>query len=240
MNLVIRFTFFALLTGLMACGGTSDKSSPQTTDPFQDTTLRDEGFAVEEGSTFEERVATYESKDRVFWQKPDLVIDLLGDISQKTVADIGAGSGYFARRLAYKAKHIIAIDIDEQFIQFMDSIKRVELPAEVQSRFETRLATTDNSKLKPEEADVVILVNTYIYIPDRVNYLAHLKAGMKKGGTLVIVDFKKKRMPVKTPPEELRMPLHEVEDEIEEAGFKWLASDDTSLDYQYIVIGERR
>lgn len=90
------------------------------------------------------------------------------------MADIGAGSGYFARRLAYKAKHIIAIDIDEQFIQFMDSIKRGQLPAEV-VRFETRLATTDNSKLKPEEADVVILVNTYIYIPDRVNYLAHLQ-----------------------------------------------------------------
>lgn len=61
---------------------------------------------------------------------------------------------------------------------------------------------------------------------------------MKKGGTLVIVDFKKKRMPVKTPPEELRMPLHEVEDDERPALNGWPPM--SSLDYQYIVIGERR
>lgn len=239
MNAVSFVTLLALLTGLMACGNGPDSSDP-IEDPFQDTTLAVDIPAAGEESTFEERLATYEAKDRVFWQKPDLVIDRLGDLSEKTVADIGAGSGYFARRLASKAKHIIAIDIDEQFIQFMDSIKLVELPVEAQSRFETRLATPEDSKLRPEEADVVILVNTYIYIPKRVEYLTRLKQGLKKGGTIVIVDFKKKRMPVQTPPDELRLPLHQVENELEEAGYTWLASDDTSLDYQYIVIGEKR
>ena len=239
MNAATFVTLFALLTGLIACGNGADPNT-QIEDPFQDSTLAVDIPSAGEESTFEERVATYEAKDRVFWQKPDLVIDRLGDLSQKTVADIGAGSGYFARRLASKAKHIIAIDIDEQFIQFMDSIKLVELPVEAQSRFETRLATPEDSKLRPEEADVVIIVNTYIYIPKRVEYLARLKQGLKKGGTIVIVDFKKKRMPVQTPPDELRLPLHQVENELEEAGYTWLASDDTSLDYQYIVIGERR
>jgi len=239
MNYSVLFTLCVLLTGLTACGNAADRK-PELPGPDVDTgIMMPETLSIDEESSFEERLATYESKDRVFWQKPDLVIDLLGDLSQKTVADIGAGSGYFARRLAHKSKRVIAIDIDKQFIDFMDSIKRVELPVDVQPRFETRLAAPDDPKLQQEEADVVIIVNTYIYIPDRVKYLARLKEGVKKGGTIVIVDFKKKRMPVKTPPDKLRLPLHQVENELEEAGYKWLASDDTSLDFQYIVIGQR-
>ncbi|MBK7406649.1 MAG: class I SAM-dependent methyltransferase [Saprospirales bacterium] len=227
-----------LLTGICACGNSSNQAT-QEKDPFSDPSLSTEIPSPGEESSFEERLAAYESKDRVFWQKPDLVIDLLGDLSEKTVADIGAGSGYFARRMAYKAKHVIAIDINEQFIEFMDSIKLVELPTEIQDRFETRLATPRDSKLSNGEADVVIFVNTYIYIPNRVEYLSRLKEGVKPGGKIVIVDFKKKRMPIENPPDELRLPLHQVENELEEAGYRWLASDDTSLNYQYIVIGER-
>jgi 2-polyprenyl-3-methyl-5-hydroxy-6-metoxy-1,4-benzoquinol methylase len=194
---------------------------------------------VLEEESFEERLATYESKDRVFWQKPDLVIDKLGDISELTIADVGAGSGYFARRLAHTAGRVIAIDIDPNFIHFMDSIKLVELPTDVQDRFETRLATPDDAKLNQEEADVVILVNTYIYLADRVDYLRRLKDGIKPGGRLVIIDFKKKRIPLQTPPAPLRIPLFEVEYELEEAGYRKVVSDDTSLDYQYIVIARK-
>ncbi len=240
MKTSVFFAFLLLLSGIWACGDGSSGQSGQYEDPFRDTAGVDEDDIWGEGDTFEEKIATYENKERVFWQKPDLVIDLLGDLSEKTVADIGAGSGYFARRLAHKAKHIIAIDIDEQFIEFMDSIKIVELPSDVAQRFETRLATPEDSKLRNGEADVVIIVNTYIYIPDRVAYLARLREGVKPGGKIVIVDFKKKRMPLKNPPDEIRLPLHQVENEIEEAGYRWLASDDTSLDYQYIVIGENK
>ena len=239
MNATTFLLLLVLLTGLWACDNSSSQTM-ESQDPYlEDSTLSAEYRPPAEESSFEERLAAYESKDRVFWQKPDLVIDLLGDLSDKTVADIGAGSGYFARRLAHKAKHIVAIDVDPQFIGFMDSIKLVELPADVQSRFETRLATPEDSKLRDEEADVVLFVNTYIYIPNRVKYLARLKDGMKNGGKVVIVDFKKKRMPLKNPPDELRLPLHQVEDELEEAGYRWRVSDDTSLDYQYIVIGQK-
>ncbi|MBK7700753.1 MAG: hypothetical protein IPJ39_19500 [Saprospiraceae bacterium] len=41
---------------------------------------------------------------RAIWQKPGLVIEKLGDISDKVIADIGAGTGYFSLRLAPRAK----------------------------------------------------------------------------------------------------------------------------------------
>jgi predicted RNA methylase len=59
----------------------------------------------------------------VIWQKPDLVIQQLGDVNGKTVADLGAGTGYFSRRIAYKGARVIAIDIDPQAIQWMQEQK---------------------------------------------------------------------------------------------------------------------
>ena len=60
---------------------------------------------------------------RAIWQKPGLVIEKLGDISDKVIADIGAGTGYFSFRLAPRAKKVIAIEIDEALIKYIDSSK---------------------------------------------------------------------------------------------------------------------
>ncbi|MEO6759557.1 MAG: DUF1698 domain-containing protein, partial [Saprospiraceae bacterium] len=119
---------------------------------------------------FENLVADYESKDRGIWQKPDMVISLLGDLENKTVADIGAGTGYFTFRLVPKAKKVIGIDIDRRFIDFLDSVQ-VRLPQRYRDRIETRLATPEDPLLKPEEVNAVMIVNTYAYIDDRIHYL---------------------------------------------------------------------
>ena len=182
-------------------------------------------------------VADYESKDRLIWQKPDMIINRLGDLSQQTVVDLGAGSGFFAFRLVPKAKKVIALDIDQRFITFMDSAKQ-EIPFEMRARFESRLVETDNPKLKPGEANAVIIVNTYMYIENRVAYLQKLKAGIAKDGKILIVDYKEKNIPV-GPPVSIKVPLSTVEKELKQAGFKQIVSDDTSLDYQYIVTAIR-
>jgi SAM-dependent methyltransferase len=178
-------------------------------------------------------LADYESKDRLIWQKPDMIITRLGDLSQQTVVDLGAGSGFFAFRLVPKAKKVIALDIDKRFVTYMDSAK-MEIPIEMRGRFESRLVDTDNPKLKAGEANAVIIVNTYMYIENRANYLSLLKAGIAKGGKILIVDYKEKNIPV-GPPVSIKVPLSTVEKELKQAGFKQIISDDTSLDYQYII-----
>ncbi|MBL7816935.1 MAG: class I SAM-dependent methyltransferase [Saprospiraceae bacterium] len=175
----------------------------------------------------------WESRDRLVWQKPDMVIRRLGDLSQKTVADLGAGTGFFAFRLVPLAKKTIALDIDPRFITFMDSAKK-EMNSELRNRFEARLVDVDNAKLKKGEADAVIIVNTYMYISDRVTYMQHLRQGISKGGMVLIVDYKEKNIPV-GPPTNAKVPLSVVEKELKQAGFKNIKSDDTSLDYQYII-----
>lgn len=180
----------------------------------------------------------YTNTNRVIWQKPDMIIDLLGDVSDKTVADIGAGTGFFALRIAPRAKKVIAIDIDERFVEYLDSVKQLELPENLQPKLEARLADPNDPHLQAEEADAVIIVNTFMYIENKVEYLKILQKGMSKGAKLLIVDFKKKRSPL-GPPSEIRMPIHVVEEALYEAGFRNIETNDTVLDYQYIVTAQK-
>ncbi len=187
--------------------------------------------------SFENLVADFESKDRGIWQKPNMVISLLGDLEGKTVADIGAGTGYFTFRMVPKAKKVIGIDIDQRFIDFMDSVK-VRLDERYRDRFETRLARADDPLLRPEEADAVVLVNTYGYINNRVQYLKTLWKGISPGGRVLIIDFKKNNLPI-GPPDQFKVAISQVERELLTAGFSIDKIDQDALDYQYIVLAKK-
>ncbi|MEY3420204.1 MAG: hypothetical protein RIR48_484 [Bacteroidota bacterium] len=171
---------------------------------------------------------------RAIWQKPGLVIEKLGDVSDKTIADIGAGTGYFSFKLAYKAKKVIAVEIEPELLRYIDSSK-VKLPADKRNRIETRLARPDDPNLKPEEADIILIINTIAYIKDIPNYLQTLKEGLKKDGQIMVIDYKMKMLPINAPPKSERIYLDKLEEMFIAAGYKIIKTDDTSLDYQYII-----
>ncbi len=171
---------------------------------------------------------------RDIWQKPGLVIEKLGDISEQTIADIGAGTGYFSLKLSGKAKKVIAIEIEPALIKYIDSSK-VNLPDSLQGRLETRLALPDDPKLITDEVDVILIINTIAYIQDLPDYLNTLKKGLKKGGKVMIIDYKMKRLPIIAPPRSERIYLDKLEDMMVNAGYEVIQTDDTSLDFQYIL-----
>ena len=175
---------------------------------------------------------------RDVWQKRQLVIGMLGDLSDKVVADIGAGTGYFAFRIVLKAKKVIAIDIDPEMIKEMEYLKEV-LPDSYKDKFETRLAEPDNPHLNPYEADIAIIINTIGYIDNTEEYLRNLRKSIKHGGKIMIVDFKMKKLPDDVAPDkEYRVPLFQMESTLEAAGYSEIRSDDTSLDFQYIIMAK--
>lgn len=230
-----------LAIGFSACGRETpgapettvlSTERPQTTGKSDPVPLPSTGQG-----NFENLVADYESKERVIWQRPDLVISLLGDLEGKTVADIGAGTGYFAFRIVARAEKVIGIDIDPRSINFMDSVK-VRLPEKYQTRFETRLARPDDPLLRPGEADAVTIVNTYGYIEHRVAYLRTLSKGLAPDARVLIIDFKKNNLPV-GPSDEYKVALGDVEKELLAAGFEIVEIDKTTLDYQYIVLAKK-
>ena len=235
------YLFLLLLAGFAACreGSANHSEAPNSLMREQPAAKVSDPLPLPKtgAGSFENLVADYESKDRGIWQKPNMVISLLGDLEGKTVADIGAGTGYFTFRMVPRAKKVIGIDIDQRFIDFMDSVK-VRLDERYRDRFETRLAKVDDPLLRPEEADAVVLVNTYGYIGNRVQYLKTLWKGMAPGGRLLIIDFKKNNLPI-GPPDEFKVSLSQAERELLTSGFTIDKVDQDALDYQYIILAEK-
>lgn len=226
----LRVTVFILailsLAGLPACKNDRD---PQSQEHNEAGIIDSAGNPA----AYESEAHEYESADRVIWQKPDLVIQQLGDVEGKTVADLGAGTGYFSRRIAYKGARVIAIDIDPLAIQWMEEQKE-KFPIELQDRLIIRQAEPDDPKLKPNEVDIVILVNTYTYIENRVAYFSKLKQAIRRGGAILVIDFKKTETPF-GPKLEERIDAQTVQQELTEAGYTILKTDEASLEYQYII-----
>ena len=183
-----------------------------------------------------------ESDERSNWQKPEFVLESLGPLEGKTVADIGTGAlGYFAIKLVGQtnAEKIIGIDIDKEALNLLNIIKDA-LPEDKSKRIELRLAESSDPHLRQSEVDVILIVNTIAYIRNRVNYFQKLKASMKEGAKLVIIDFKTKRIPeyVDAPAYNERVYLHVIEEELYEAGFTTIETDDTSLEFQFYISAE--
>lgn len=176
----------------------------------------------------------YEDPTREYWQNPDLVIDKLGDFKGKTVADIGVGTGYFTFKIAPGAGKVIAVDVENKFLEYIEDRKFELGNSEIAQKIETRLCKPDDPLLSPGEADIALMVNTYHFISGRVGYLKKIYNGLKEGGVLLLVDFKAGEMPV-GPPESLKILRNTALKEIIQAGFKITEVDTTSLQFQYLV-----
>ncbi|MEM6772407.1 MAG: methyltransferase domain-containing protein, partial [Bacteroidota bacterium] len=137
-------------------------------------------------------VAKEPEAKRVIWQQPGAVLDAMGDIREKVIADIGAGEGFFTKRLVPYADRVIAVDVRQEAINYLDTLRQFELPKQLQPRLEPRLGKYDDPLLEKSEVDIILIVNTFMLIENQVAYLKKLYPTLRSDGRLVIVDFKRK------------------------------------------------
>ncbi|MEO6190358.1 MAG: class I SAM-dependent methyltransferase [Saprospiraceae bacterium] len=221
-----RFITFLCIIIIWTC-------KEKATLPFSSHTASD---SIINSTIKEEKIMDDDSNlhDRTIWQRPYEIISMLGPLEDKIIADIGAGSGYFSFKFIHTAKKVIAIDIDKELIDLMNEEKNY-YKEEINSKFEARLAKPYDPMLNKDEVDVVFLSNTYCYLTNRVSYLSNLKKCFKPKGRIMIVDFKKKITPI-GPNLNIRLAQGEVEKELIDAGYRIEISDDSKLEYQYIII----
>ena len=112
---------------------------------------------------------------------------------------------------------------------------KTSLPTTNQDKIETRLATPTDPNLGEEEVDIILIINTVAYIDDLAAYFTTIKPSLKEGGKIMIIDYKMKRLPINAPPKTERIYLDVVEDKLIQTGYLIEQTDDTSLDYQYII-----
>jgi tRNA G46 methylase TrmB len=150
------------------------------------------------------------------WQRPDAVIEAMALTPKQVVADVGAGTGYFAVRLAQKVPEgaVIGTDIEPDMVRFLNErAAREHLP-----NLSAVKATPTDSGLAAHSVDRVLVVNVWHHLENRVAYAQHLATTLRPGGKLYIVDFK--RTATRGPPPEMRFAPEAIVAELEAAGLK--------------------
>jgi SAM-dependent methyltransferase len=150
-----------------------------------------------------------------------------------TVADVGAGTGYFLPHLSRAVGpggHVLALDIEPDMVRFMKERAQREGLANV----EPRVVALDDPQLPAGGVDRVLIVDTWHHIDGRAAYAARLRAGLRPGGAVYVVDFKLDA--AHGPPREHRLTPEQVMAELRQGG---LSAEivPVSLPEQYIVVG---
>jgi SAM-dependent methyltransferase len=115
------------------------------------------------------------------------VMDILGVTVGKTVADIGAGSGWFTVRAARRvgeAGLVYAVDINQESIRYIDNRVRKEKLHNVR----TILGKPDNPLLPAAAVDAVLLLKTYHEVAEPVALLRNLRPSLRPGAKVGIID----------------------------------------------------
>ena len=133
-----------------------------------------------------------EDPSRDAWQKPHEVVMALGLKADESIADLGAGTGYFSRRFARHAGKVWAVDIDPKLLEIAGKGKPANL--------EIVLGKADDPMLPVGAVDTIFICDVWHHIEERAAYLVKLKKALKPGGRIVVVDFKEGKLPVGPPP----------------------------------------
>ena len=176
----------------------------------------------------------FDDPARDAWQKPEEVLDALHLARTAKVADLGAGTGYFSARIARRVSEgkLFSVDLEPDMLRYLrERAQREHLDVLVPV-----LASAESANL-PEPVDLVLIVDTYHHIDNRVAYFAALKASLRPGGRLAIVDFKADSP--NGPPPEHRLAPEKVTAELDAAGYS-LAATHLFLPRQYFLVFQSR
>lgn len=172
----------------------------------------------------------FDDPERDGWQKPHDVIEALSLAPDARVADLGAGTGYFSARLANMLGQgrVYAVDIEPDMVRYLG--ERAE--REHLKNLHPVAGTPDDPKL-PEKVDLVLLVDVYHHIEDRVAYFHRLRNSLRPGGRVAIIDFRLDSP--EGPPRAARITPDAVTAEMTAAGYS-LAAEHPFLPRQYFLI----
>lgn len=131
----------------------------------------------------------FDSPGRAERLQIDRVMDLLDITPGKTVADVGAGSGWFTILAAKRVREtgtVYAVDINPEAIRYIeDRVQKDQL-----HNVKTILGHEDDPLLPANQVDAVLLLKTYHEVAKPVALLRHLRASLRPGAKVGIIDRK--------------------------------------------------
>jgi len=177
----------------------------------------------------EEWAKAFDDPARDAWQKPADVVAAMAIRPGMTVADVGAGTGYFEpwlSRAVGPSGVVLALDIEPEMVGYLTERATREHLANVKAS----QVAVDDPHLPQGQVDRILIVDTWHHIPSREAYGAKLREALAHDGT--IVDFT--RDSTRGPPVEHRVSPDEVVRELRTAGLD-AAVTPVGLPDQYVV-----
>ncbi len=181
--------------------------------------------------------AWLEREEREREERTDLLVAALQLRPGMVVADIGAGTGYLARRMAPAVApggKVLAVDVQPEMVRMLQAMVRQSGLTQIQPL----LGTEDDVKLPASSVDLAIMVDVYHELTFPYEVLASIIHALKPGGQLVFVEYRAEdpQVPIK--------PLHKMsEAQIQrEAAVHALVWERTvgSLPWQHLVVFRKR
>lgn len=172
----------------------------------------------------------FDDPARDAWQQPHAVIEALKLGPEARVADIGAGTGYFAVRLAHRVPkgRVYAVDLEPDMVRHLGERAKREGLANL-----TAVQAAPDSARLPEQVDLAMMVDVYHHVENREAYFRGLRRSLRAGGRVAIIDF---RLDAPDgPPRSARIAPEQVKQEMQAAGYTF-AGEHEFLPNQYFLV----
>lgn len=179
----------------------------------------------------EQWAKVFDDPERDAWQEPDRVIASLALDKTMVVADIGAGTGYFAMRIAPLVAEVIATDVESDMIRYM----RERAEREGHENIRAVVTPPDDPELAAGSCDRILVVDVWHHLGDRRAYATKLAAALAPDGLVAVVDFKLDA--TRGPPREHRLAPEAIIADLEAAGLR--AEVALELTDQYVIHARR-
>ena len=133
--------------------------------------------------------AWLEREEREREERTDLLLAALQIKPGMMVADIGAGTGYLARRMApavMPGGKVLAVDVQPEMVSMLQAMVRQTGLTQIQPS----LGSEADVKLPPSSVDLAIMVDVYHELAFPYEVLASTIRALKPGGQLVFVEYR--------------------------------------------------
>lgn len=176
---------------LAGCSALAQKAKPAPTPaPAATPTATpavDESIDRETSEPYTGDLSIFEGEGRAEKLQVERVMDVLGIGEGKSVADIGAGSGWFTVRAARRAGErglVYAVEINPDFVKHIED----RAARESLKNIRAVLGKEDDPLLPERSVDAVLILKTYHEIAQPVRLLTRLRRSLRDGARLGIID----------------------------------------------------
>lgn len=232
-GIYVKHPFFRLLPLMTLCffwgaplsGWAEDNVNPGINDHYR-------------GATLKQWQATFERQGREVWDRRQDIVAHLALKEGQSVADIGAGTGFFSILMAQQvgpSGKVYAVDITPDFVE--GTVARAK-----QAGLNNVVGIVNrhvSADLPVASVDAVFISDTYHHFEYPQSMLNSLYSALRPEGELVIVDFKKNRFASSWVMRHVRGDAREVIREVEAAGFK-LVEEKDMMATQYFLRFQKR